>query len=146
MVRVFFATLAEFEQDMIREAYYQPGSLPPPRAVAVWVAVSSLPFQGTRVRLAQAAMAQRDHVRLRHLKLGIRRVTLYRYVGPKAELRDYSKRVLGLASDSAMNAKRPLFRRAVFPSKDAASVWCSDVGANMHCQSQQRHQPRLPRL
>ncbi|NHN93195.1 transposon DNA-invertase, partial [Acetobacter sicerae] len=25
------------------------------------------------------------------------RVTLYRYVGPKGELRDYGKRVLGLA-------------------------------------------------
>ncbi|MBB3215135.1 DNA invertase Pin-like site-specific DNA recombinase [Ochrobactrum sp. RC6B] len=30
-------------------------------------------------------------------ELGIERVTLYRYVGPKGELRDYGKRVLGLA-------------------------------------------------
>ncbi|MBY4638693.1 transposon DNA-invertase, partial [Gluconacetobacter entanii] len=27
-------------------------------------------------------------------ELGIERVTLYRYVGPKGELRDYGKRVL----------------------------------------------------
>ncbi|WP_349256415.1 hypothetical protein [Sphingobium sp.] len=29
-------------------------------------------------------------------ELGIERVTLYRYVGAKGELRDYGKRVLGL--------------------------------------------------
>jgi AcrR family transcriptional regulator len=51
-----------------------------------------------QVRLAQAAMAQRD-TSISDLckELGIERVTLYRYVGPKGELRDYGKRVLGLA-------------------------------------------------
>ncbi|WP_292925748.1 helix-turn-helix domain-containing protein, partial [Novosphingobium sp. 63-713] len=52
-----------------------------------------------QVRLAQAAMAQRDtSVSDLCKELGIERVTLYRYVGPKGELRDYGKRVLGLAS------------------------------------------------
>lgn len=55
-----------------------------------------------QVRLAQAAMAQRDtSVSDLCKELGIERVTLYRYVGPKGELRDYGKRVLGLAQDSA---------------------------------------------
>jgi DNA invertase Pin-like site-specific DNA recombinase len=50
-----------------------------------------------QVRLAQAAMAQRDtSVSDLCKELGIERVTLYRYVGPKGELRDYGKRVLGL--------------------------------------------------
>lgn len=30
-------------------------------------------------------------------ELGIERVTLHRYVGPKGELRDYGKRVLGIS-------------------------------------------------
>ena len=51
-----------------------------------------------QVRLAQAAMAQRDtSVSDLCKELGIERVTLYRYVGPNGELRDYGKRVLGLA-------------------------------------------------
>jgi hypothetical protein len=50
-----------------------------------------------QVRLAQAAMAQRDtSVSDLCKELAIERVTLYRYVGPKGELRDYGKRVLGL--------------------------------------------------
>jgi len=35
--------------------------------------------------------------RLLIAELGIERVTLYRYVGPNGELRNYGKRVLGLA-------------------------------------------------
>ncbi|MFI8582838.1 hypothetical protein ACIGFI_23170, partial [Ectopseudomonas khazarica] len=51
-----------------------------------------------QVRLAQAAMAQRDtSVSDLCKELGIERVTLYRYVGPKGELRDHGKHVLGLA-------------------------------------------------
>ncbi|EJO6002945.1 TPA: recombinase family protein [Salmonella enterica subsp. enterica serovar Typhimurium] len=50
-----------------------------------------------QVRLAQAAMAQRDtSVSDLCKELGIERVTLYRYVGPKGELRDHGKHVLGL--------------------------------------------------
>ncbi|HBO6968108.1 TPA: Hin recombinase, partial [Pseudomonas aeruginosa] len=52
-----------------------------------------------QVRLAQAAMAQRDtSVSDLCKELGIERVTLYRYVGPKGELRDHGKHVLGLTS------------------------------------------------
>ncbi|WP_311061652.1 TnsA endonuclease C-terminal domain-containing protein, partial [Pseudomonas aeruginosa] len=43
------------------------------------------------------AMAQRDtSVSDLCKELGIERVTLYRYVGPKGELRDHGKHVLGL--------------------------------------------------
>ena len=51
-----------------------------------------------QVRLAQAAMAQRDtSVSDLCKELGIERVTLYRYVDPRGELRDHGKHVLGLA-------------------------------------------------
>jgi len=49
-------------------------------------------------RNSQAAMAQRDtSVSDLCKELGVERVTLYRYVGPNGELRDYGKRVLGSA-------------------------------------------------
>ena len=95
MVFGIFATLAEFERDMIRE-----------RTMAGLAAARARGRKGGRkfalskaqVRLAQAAMAQRDtSVSDLCKELGIERVTLYRYVGPKGELRDYGKRVLGLA-------------------------------------------------
>jgi DNA invertase Pin-like site-specific DNA recombinase len=95
MVFGIFATLAEFERDLIRE-----------RTMAGLGAARARGRKGGRkfslskalVRLAQAAMAQR-HTSVSDLcqELGIERVTLYRYVGPKGELRDYGKRVLGLA-------------------------------------------------
>jgi hypothetical protein len=45
--------------------------------------------------MAQAAMANRDtSVSELYKELGIRPVTLYRYVEPNDELRDYGKRVL----------------------------------------------------
>ena len=93
-----FATLAEFERDLIRE-----------RTMAGLAAARARGRKGGRkfalmdllqhltkaqVRLAQAAMAQLD---TSVCDLGIERVTLNRYVGPKGELRDYGKRVLGLA-------------------------------------------------
>jgi len=90
-----FASLAEFERDLIRE-----------RTMAGLAAARARGRKGGRkfalskaqVRLAQAAMAQRDtSVSDLCKELGIERVTLYRYVGPKGELRDYGKRVLGLA-------------------------------------------------
>jgi hypothetical protein len=43
---------------------------------------------------------------LRCAELGIERVTLYRYVGPNGELRNYGKRVPGSAEDSAPSRKR----------------------------------------
>ncbi len=95
MVFGIFATLAEFERDLIRE-----------RTMAGLAAARARGRKGGRrfalskaqVRLAQAAMAQRDtSVSDLCRELGIERVTLYRYVGPTGELRDYGKRVLGLA-------------------------------------------------
>ena len=49
-----------------------------------------------QVRLAQAAMAHRDtSVSALCQGLGIRPVTLYRYVGPQGELREQGQKVLG---------------------------------------------------
>ncbi len=95
MIFGIFATLAEFERDLIRE-----------RTVAGLAAARARGRKGGRkfaltkaqVRLAQAAMGERDtSVSALCVELGIQRVTLYRYVGPNGELRDYGKRVLGLA-------------------------------------------------
>lgn len=94
MVFGIFATLAEFERDLIRE-----------RTMAGLASARARGRKGGRkfaltkaqVRLAQAAMAQRDtSVSDLCKELGIERVTLYRYVGPKGELRDHGKHVLGL--------------------------------------------------
>lgn len=95
MVFGIFATLAEFERDLIRE-----------RTMAGLAAAGARGRKGGRkfaltkaqVRLAQAAMAQRDtSVSELCKELGIERVTLYRHVGPNGELREYGRRVLGLA-------------------------------------------------
>jgi DNA invertase Pin-like site-specific DNA recombinase len=95
MIFGIFATLAEFERDLIRE-----------RTVAGLAAARARGRKGGRkfaltkaqVRLAQAAMGERDtSVSALCVELGIQRATLYRYVGPNGELRDYGKRVLGLA-------------------------------------------------
>ena len=91
MIFGIFATLAEFERDLIRE-----------RTVAGLAAARARGRKGGRkfaltkaqVRLAQAAMGERDtSVSALCVELGIQRVTLYRYVGPNGELRDYGKRV-----------------------------------------------------
>ena len=85
MVFGIFATLAEFERDLIRE-----------RTMA-GLGGRKFALTKAQVRLAQAAMAQRDtSVSDLCKELGIERVTLYRYVGPKGELRDHGKHVLGL--------------------------------------------------
>ena len=48
-----------------------------------------------QVRLAQAAMAQRDtSVSELCTQLGIKPVTLYRYVGPDGQLREQGEKVL----------------------------------------------------
>jgi DNA invertase Pin-like site-specific DNA recombinase len=88
-----FAALAEFESELIRE-----------RTVAGLQAARARGRKGGRkfaltkaqVRMAQAAMANRDtSVAELCQELGIRPVTLYRYVDPNGNLRDYGKRVLG---------------------------------------------------
>lgn len=87
-----FATLAEFERELTRE-----------RTVAGLVAARARGRRGGRrfaltkaqVRLAQAAMASRDtSVGELAAELGIKPVTLYRYVGPDGELRENGRRVL----------------------------------------------------
>ena len=87
-----FASLAEFERELIRE-----------RTMAGLAAARARGRKGGRkfaltkaqVRLAQAAMAKRDtSVTELCEELGIRPVTLYRYVGPGGELRRNGERVL----------------------------------------------------
>ena len=87
-----FAALADFESDLIRE-----------RTMAGLAAARARGRKGgrkfvlskTQARMAQVAMANRDtSVSELCKELGIRPVTLYRYVDPNGELRDYGKRVL----------------------------------------------------
>ena len=89
-----FAALAEFERELIRE-----------RTGAGLAAARARGRKGGRkfaltkaqVRLAQAAMANRDtSVGELAAELGVKPVTLYRYVGPKGELRENGRRVLGV--------------------------------------------------
>ena len=94
MIFGIFATLAEFERDLIRE-----------RTLAGLAAARARGRKGGRsfalsraqVRLAMAAMASRDtSVNDLCRELGVKRTTLYRYVGPDGTLRDHGRRVLGL--------------------------------------------------
>jgi len=88
-----FAALAEFERELIRE-----------RTIAGLKAARARGKKGGRkfqlsksqVRLAQVSMKSRD-TSVSDLcgELGVSRQTLYRYVGPKGELREYGKLVLG---------------------------------------------------
>jgi DNA invertase Pin-like site-specific DNA recombinase len=88
-----FASLAEFERELIRE-----------RTVAGLAAARARGRKGGRrfglskaqIRVAQAAMANRDtSVAALCRELGITRVTLYRYVSPTGELREHAKKALG---------------------------------------------------
>ena len=89
-----FATLAEFERELIRE-----------RTRAGLAAARARGRKGGRkfaltkaqVRLAMAAMKNRDaSVTDLAAELGIKAVTLYRYVSPSGELREHGRRVLGV--------------------------------------------------
>jgi len=87
-----FAALAEFERDLIRE-----------RTIAGLASARARGHNGGRpftmtpakLRLAQAAMAKRD-TKVSDLckELGVTRQTLYRFVGPKGELRADATRLL----------------------------------------------------
>jgi DNA invertase Pin-like site-specific DNA recombinase len=88
-----FASLAEFERELIRE-----------RTKAGLKAARLRGRKGGRkfaltksqVRLAQASMGKKETIVSELCKeLGITRATLYRYVGPDGKLRQYGKRVLG---------------------------------------------------
>ena len=87
-----FAALAEFERELIRE-----------RTQAGLKVARARGREGGRkfarskaqVRLAQAAMAHRDtSVSEICRELGIRPVTLYRYVGPQGQLREQGEKIL----------------------------------------------------
>jgi len=87
-----FAALAEFERELISER--TKAGLAAARARG---RLGGRKFQLTKpqIRLAQAAMKKRDtSVGELCEELEVTRQTLYRYVGPKGELRDYGKRVL----------------------------------------------------
>lgn len=87
-----FAALAEFERELIRE-----------RTKAGLESARARGRKGGRrfdltkaqVRLAQSAMGKKE-TRVSELcaELGITRATLYRYVGPDGNLREYGERVL----------------------------------------------------
>ena len=87
-----FAALAEFECELIRERT-QAGLA----AARARVRTGGRKFALTKaqVRLAQAAMKNRDtSVSDLAAELSIKPVTVYRYVGPDGELREYGRRVL----------------------------------------------------
>ena len=92
MVFSIFAALAEFERELNRE-----------RTIAGLQAARARGRKGGRkfqltkaqVRLAQASMKNRDtSVTELCSELGITRPTLYRYVSPNGELREFGERVL----------------------------------------------------
>lgn len=88
-----FAALAEFERELIRE-----------RTLSGLDAARARGRKGGRkfvltksqVRLAQVAMQSRDtSVGELCKELGVTRQTLYKYVGPDGDLREFGKKVLG---------------------------------------------------
>ena len=87
-----FASLAEFERELIRE-----------RTIAGLEAARARGRKGGRkhemtkaqIRLAQASMKNRDtSVSELCKELGIGRSTLYRYVGPDGQLREFGEKVI----------------------------------------------------
>jgi len=89
-----FAALAEFERELIRER-----TIAGLKAARARGKKGGRKFQLTKgqVRLAQVSMKSRDtSVNDLCKELGVSRQTLYRYVGPEGELREYGKFVLGI--------------------------------------------------
>ena len=100
-----FTALAEFERELIRE-----------RTRAGLTAARARGRKGGRtfalskaqVRLAQAAMAHRDtSVSALCCELGIRPVTLYRYVGPAGPWREHGEQVLAPCLGDRPRGARP---------------------------------------
>jgi len=94
MVFSIFAALAEFERELIKE-----------RTIAGLKSARARGRKGGRkfkltkaqVRLAQASMKNRDtSVSELCKEIGITRPTLYMYVTPDGELREFGRRVLGI--------------------------------------------------
>jgi len=96
MIFSIFGALAEFEAELTRER-----CLAGLKAARARGRVGGRKFQLTKsqVRLAQVAMQNRDSSVMELCKeLGITRPTLYRYVSPTGELRDFGERVLKLSA------------------------------------------------
>jgi DNA invertase Pin-like site-specific DNA recombinase len=94
MIFSIFGAFAEFERELIRER-----TLAGLQAARARGRKGGRKFQLTKaqVRLAQAAMQNRDtSVGELCKELGITRPTLYRYVGPTGELREFGNRVLDI--------------------------------------------------
>jgi len=92
MIFSIFGAFAEFERELIRER-----TLAGLKAARARGRKGGRKFQLTKaqVRLAQAAMQNRDtSVGELCKELGITRPTLYRYVGPNGELREFGSKVL----------------------------------------------------
>lgn len=85
-----FAALAEFESELIRER-----TMAGLQAARGRKGGRKFALTKAQVRMAQAAMVSRDtSVSELCKELGVKPVTLYRYVDPNGNLRDYGKRVL----------------------------------------------------
>jgi len=96
MIFSIFGALAEYERSLIRERTV--AGLKSARARG---RVGGRKFQLTKsqVRLAQVAMQNRDSSVSELCKeLGITRPTLYRYISPNGELREYGIKVLDIAA------------------------------------------------
>jgi len=98
MVFTIFAALSEFERELNRE-----------RTLAGLQAARARGRKGGRkfklskaqVRLAEASMKNRDSSVSELCKeLGITRPTLYRYIAPDGQLREFGKKVLGIEKPS----------------------------------------------
>jgi DNA invertase Pin-like site-specific DNA recombinase len=92
MIFAIFGAFAEFERDLIRER-----TIAGLKAARARGRKGGRKFQLTKaqVRLAQVAMQNRDTSVAELCKeLGITRPTLYRYVGPNGELREFGEKVL----------------------------------------------------
>ena len=88
-----FEALAEFERELIRERTV--AGLKAARARGRRGGGRKFALSKAQVRLAQAAMEHRDtSVSALCRELGIRPVTLYRYVGPQGQLREQGQKVL----------------------------------------------------
>ncbi|MES9906750.1 MAG: recombinase family protein [Sedimenticola sp.] len=89
-----FATLAEFERDLIKERTIE--GLKSSRAKGI-IGGRRHALTKAQVRLAVVSMKEQDtNVSELCRELKIARNTLYRYVSPDGELRDYGKKVLGI--------------------------------------------------
>ena len=88
-----FAALVEFERELIRERTR--AGLASARARGK-KGGRKFALSKSQVRIAQVAVSHREtQVSQLCKELGVTRATLYRYVSPEGELREYGKQVLG---------------------------------------------------